>query len=58
MTLMGLIKIAVIALDVIAISDVLSKYRDLGTKVLLIAMILVFPLVGAGFYLLVLRPKD
>ena len=58
MTLFGLIKIAVVALDIIAISDVLSNYRDLGTRFLLIAMILVLPLVGAGFYLLVLRPRN
>lgn len=58
MTLMTLIKIAALALDVVAISDVLSKCRDLGTKILLIIMILIFPFIGAGFYLLVLRPKD
>lgn len=58
MTLVGLLKIAVIALDIIAISDVLMKYRDFGTKFLLIVMILFLPLLGAGFYLLVLRPKD
>lgn len=58
MTMMGFIKIAVIALDIIAISDVLSRHRDLGTRFLLIVMILILPLVGAGFYLFVLRPKD
>ncbi len=58
MTLFGLIKIAAIALDIVAISDVLAKHRDLGTRFVLIVMILVLPFIGAGLYLLVLRPKN
>jgi len=54
----GILKVIVAALDIIAIADVLGKYRDIGTRFLLIAMILLLPIVGAGFYLLVLRPKE
>jgi hypothetical protein len=53
-----LLKLVAIALDIIAISDVLSKYRDFGTRLVLIVMILAVPIIGAGIYLLVLRPKD
>jgi hypothetical protein len=56
--MLTLIKVAIVALDIIAISDVLSKYRDFGTRFLLIVMILVLPIIGAGLYLLVFRPKD
>jgi hypothetical protein len=53
-----LIKFVTIALDIIAISDVLSRYKDLGMRLVLIVMILAVPIVGAGVYLLVLRPRD
>jgi hypothetical protein len=48
----------VAALNLIAIFDVIDKYKDLGTRFVLIVMILLVPIIGAGFYLLVLRPKN
>lgn len=56
--MLTLIQVVTVALDIIAISDVLSKYRDFGTRFVLIVMILVVPIIGAGLYLLVFRPKD
>ena len=56
--MLTMLKIITIALDIIAISDVLSKYRDFGTRLVLIVMILAVPIIGAGLYLLVFRPKD
>jgi len=52
------IKLVTVALDIIAISDVLSKHRDLGTRLVLIVMILALPIVGAGVYLVIFRPRD
>ncbi len=52
------LKIVTIALNIIAISDVLSKHKDLGTRIVLIVMILAVPIVGAGLYLVVFRPRD
>ncbi len=54
----GLLKILTIALDIVAIADVLSRYRDWGTRLILIIMILAVPIVGAGLYLLVFRPRE
>jgi hypothetical protein len=54
----SLLKLVTIALDIIAISDVLTKYKDLGTRLVLIVMILAVPIVGAGLYLVVFRPRD
>ena len=56
--MLTLIQIVAVALDIIAISDVLTKHRDFGTRLVLIVMILVVPIIGAGLYLLVFRPKD
>lgn len=53
-----LIKLIAVALNIIAIADVISKYKDIGTRVVLIVMILAVPIVGASVYLLVFRPKD
>jgi hypothetical protein len=53
-----LIKLITIALNIIAISDVISKYKDIGTRIVLIVMILAVPIVGAGLYLIVFRPKE
>lgn len=53
-----LIKLIAVALNIIAIADVISKYKDIGTRVVLIVMILAVPIVGASLYLLVFRPKD
>ena len=45
-------------LDIFAISDVLRSGRDLGTKIVLIAIILLIPFVGAGLYLFAFRDKN
>ena len=45
-------------LDIFAISDVMRSNRDLATKVVLIAIILLIPFVGAGLYLFAFRDKS
>jgi hypothetical protein len=53
-TLFGL---AAIILDIFALTDVVNSKRDTTTKVVLMILILLFPIVGAGLYLLVFRQK-
>ena len=45
-------------LDIFAISDVMRSNRDLANKVVLIAIILLIPFVGAGLYLFAFRDKS
>lgn len=45
-------------LDIFAISDVLRSRREWATKVVLIAIILLIPFVGAGLYLFAFRDKS
>ena len=45
-------------LDIFAISDVMRSSRDWATKVVLIAIILLIPFIGAGVYLFVFRDKS
>jgi len=52
-----LIWLAGVVLDIFAISDVLRSNRDLTTKIVVIVLILLLPIVGAGVYLLVFRDK-
>ncbi len=52
-----LIWIAGVILDIYAISDVLRSNRDTATKIVIIVLILLIPIVGAGVYLLVFRDK-
>lgn len=52
-----LIWLVIIIFDIIAISNVLKSNRDTTTKLVLIGLILFFPLIGAGVYLLVFRDK-
>jgi hypothetical protein len=44
-------------LDIFAIYDVMNSRRDWATKVVLLAIILVIPFVGAGLYLFAFRDK-
>jgi hypothetical protein len=53
-TLLG---IASIILDIFALSDVMQSNRDLATKVVIMVLILLLPIVGAGLYLLVCKDK-
>lgn len=53
-TLFGL---AAIILDIFALTDVVNSKRDTTTKVVLMILILLFPIIGAGLYLLVFREK-
>ena len=55
-----LIGLVALALNIIAISDVLkSKRRSIGEKVVLIVLILFLqPGIGAGLYLFAFREKD
>ena len=52
-----LLWLACVILDIFAISDVLNSSRDLATKVVLIAIILLVPFIGAGLYLFAFREK-
>jgi phospholipase D-like protein len=57
--LMGpLLGVAATILDIFAISDVMRSRRDWATKVVLIAIILLIPFVGAGLYLFAFRDKS
>ncbi|MFN0119281.1 MAG: PLDc N-terminal domain-containing protein [Blastocatellia bacterium] len=49
--------LAVMILDIFAITDVMNSGRDWATKVVLVAMILLLPFIGAGLYLLVFKDK-
>lgn len=49
---------AAIILDIFAISDVMRSSRDMATKVVLLAIILIFPFIGAGLYLFAFREKS
>lgn len=46
-----------LVLAIIAISNVLRSSHDSLTKIVLIALILFFPIIGAGVYLLIFRDK-
>jgi len=52
-----LLWLAGVVLDIFAISDVLKSNRDMTTKVVVIVLILLLPIIGAGVYLLVFRDK-
>jgi hypothetical protein len=49
--------IAAIILDIFALTDVVNSSRDTTTKVVLMVLILLFPIIGAGLYLIVFRQK-
>ena len=52
-----LFAVAAIILDIFAITDVMKSGRDTTTKVVLMALIILFPIIAAGLYLLVFRDK-
>lgn len=52
-----LLWLASVILDIFAIYDVMHSNRDTTTKVVLIILILLFPILGAGLYLLFFREK-
>jgi hypothetical protein len=52
-----LLTVIVIIFDVIAISNVLKSRHDNFTKAVLIILILAFPLIGSGVYLLIFRDR-
>ena len=57
-TTMGtLFGVAAIILDIFALTDVMKSNRDTTTKVVLMVLILLFPIIAAGLYLLVFRDK-
>jgi hypothetical protein len=49
--------VAAIILDIFALTDVMKSNRDTATKVVLMVLILLFPIIAAGVYLLVFRQK-
>ena len=49
--------LATIILDIFAISHVMNSSRDTASKIVLIALILLVPIIAAGLYLLVFRDK-
>jgi hypothetical protein len=52
-----LFSIAAIILAIFALTDVMKSSRDTTSKVLLMALILLFPIIAPGLYLLVFRDK-
>jgi Zn-dependent protease with chaperone function len=52
-----LLSVTIIILDIFAITDVMKSNRDMFSKIVLIALILLFPIFAAGIYLLVFRDK-
>jgi hypothetical protein len=44
-------------LDIFAIYDVMNSSRDTATKIVLLAIIILVPFIGAGLYLFALRDK-
>jgi len=53
-----LLWLVAVILDIFAITDVMNSRRDWATKVVLIAIILLIPYVGAGLYLFAFRDKN
>jgi hypothetical protein len=53
-TLLG---VAIIILDIFALTDVMKSNRDTTSKVVLMALIIVIPIFAASLYLLVFREK-
>ncbi len=49
--------VVTIILDIFAINDVVKSSRDTTSKVVLLILILLFPIVGASIYLLAFRDK-
>lgn len=49
--------VVTIILDIFAINDVVKSNRDTTSKVVLLILILLFPIVGAAIYLLAFRDK-
>lgn len=56
-TMNTIIWLVAMILNLFAISDVLGSGRDLTTKIVLIALILLLPFIGAGLYLFAFRDK-
>jgi hypothetical protein len=50
--------VAAIILDIFALTDVMKSSRDTTSKVVLMVLILLFPIIAAGLYLLVFRNKS
>jgi hypothetical protein len=53
----SLVWVAAVILDIFALTDVMKSNRDTASKVVLMALILLFPIFAAGIYLLVFRNK-
>ena len=53
----SLIWVAAIILDIFALSHVMNSNRDTASKIMLMALIILFPFFAAGIYLLVFRNK-
>lgn len=56
-TLLTLLWVIAAVLYIFAIYDVMSSKRDWATKVVLLVIILLIPVIGSGLYLLVFRDK-
>jgi hypothetical protein len=55
--MVSLIGVIAIILDIFALTDVMRSNRDTFSKIVLMALILLFPIFAAGIYLLVFRDK-
>jgi hypothetical protein len=49
--------IAATILDIFALTEVMRSNRDLASKIVIMVLILLLPIVGAGLYLLVFKDK-
>ena len=56
--LWNLLWVAIVILDIFALTDVMRSNRDTASKIVLMALILIFPFFAAGLYLLVFRNKQ
>ena len=55
--LWNLLWVGAIILDIFALSDVMKSNRDTASKIVLMALILLFPFFAAAIYMLVFRNK-
>ena len=57
MFFLNLLWIGAVILDIFALSHIVNSNRDTASKIVLMALILLFPFFAAGIYLLVFRNK-
>ncbi|HWC77216.1 MAG TPA: PLDc N-terminal domain-containing protein [Blastocatellia bacterium] len=56
--LWNLLWVVAIILAIFALTDVMKSNRDTGSKIVLMALILLFPIFASSVYLLIFRNKQ